>query len=129
MNISKYLLLLYENNNNKKKTDKTKRNIRLQPTIFKKWSLLDRHNSRAIPGDFIVLYIAIFSMNATSEIVARTLTGLKYFSHYWSWKPSKSIIKDRGINLYTWKFNKFSGFPYQYLLSDVSVYRPLWNKE
>ena len=48
----------------------------------------------------IVLHIAIFIMNTTSEIGVRTLTGLKYFSHYSSWKPNKSIIKDRGVNLY-----------------------------
>ena len=42
----------------------------------------------------------IFNMNASSEIAVRTLTGLKYFSHYSSWKPNKSIIKDRGVNLY-----------------------------
>ena len=48
----------------------------------------------------IVLHIVIFNINATSEIIVRILTGLKYFNHHWLWRSKKSIIKDRGVNLY-----------------------------
>ena len=42
----------------------------------------------------------IFNMNASSEIAVRTLTGLKYFNHYWWCKSNKSINKDRRVSLY-----------------------------
>lgn len=48
----------------------------------------------------IVLHIEIFNVNATSDIVLRVLTGLKYFNHYWSWKSNKGTIRNRGVNLY-----------------------------
>ena len=48
----------------------------------------------------IVLHNVIFNMYATSEIVIRIVTGLKYFSHYWLWKFRKNI-KDWGVNLYS----------------------------
>ena len=48
----------------------------------------------------IVLHIVICNVNVTSEIVVRIFTGLQNPSHFWSWKSSKSIIKDRGVNLY-----------------------------
>ena len=35
-----------------------------------------------------------------NKIVVTTVTGLKYFNHYSSWKSNESIIKDSGVNLY-----------------------------
>ena len=35
-----------------------------------------------------------------NKIVVTTVTGLKYFSHYSSWKSNENIIKDSGVNLY-----------------------------